>query len=40
MIGFNASTTLLRSEFGMTAYIPNITDELTVEFSGEFLQDE
>lgn len=40
VIGFDASTTVLRSEFGMTALIPNITDELTVEFSGEFLQDE
>lgn len=40
VIGFTASTTVQRSEFGMAAYIPNITDEVTVEFSGEFLQDE
>lgn len=40
VIGFNASTKLNRSEFGMAAYIPNIGDEVTVEFSGEFLQDE
>ena len=40
VIGFNASTTFNRSEFGMAAYIPNIGDEVAVEFSGEFLQDE
>jgi len=40
VIGFDASTTLLRSDFGMTAAIPSIGDELTVAFSGEFLQDE
>lgn len=40
VIGFTASTTVQRSEFGMAAYIPSITDEVTVEFSGEFLQDE
>jgi len=40
LIGFNATTTINRSEFGMTAAIPNITDEVTVSFSGEFLQDE
>ena len=40
VIGFDATTTLLRSDFGMTAYAPLVGDELTVEFSGEFLQDE
>lgn len=40
VIGFDASTTVMRSEFGMGAAIPNIGDEVTVEFSGEFLQDE
>ena len=40
LIGFNAETTINRSEFGMTAAIPNITDEVTISFSGEFLQDE
>ncbi|MCR9270391.1 MAG: YceI family protein [Hyphomonadaceae bacterium] len=40
VIGFDASTSVLRSDFGMTAFIPNIGDEVTVEFSGEFLQDE
>ncbi|MEM7459858.1 MAG: YceI family protein [Pseudomonadota bacterium] len=40
VIGFTASTTVQRSEFGMGAYIPNISDAVMVEFSGEFLQDE
>ena len=40
VIGFTANTTVQRSEFGMGAYIPNISDEVIVEFSGEFLQDE
>ena len=40
VIGFDATTTLKRSEFGMGAYIPNIGDEVEVTFSGEFLQDE
>ncbi len=40
VIGFDASTKVMRSDFGMAAYIPNIGDEVTVEFSGEFLQDE
>lgn len=40
LIGFDATTVVKRSDFGMAAYIPNIGDEVTVEFSGEFLQDE
>nr|WP_070960058.1 YceI family protein [Hyphomonas sp. Mor2] len=40
VIGFDASAKVNRSDFGMTAFIPNIGDEVTVEFSGEFLQDE
>ncbi|MEL6474259.1 MAG: YceI family protein [Pseudomonadota bacterium] len=40
LIGFNAITTITRSEFGMDAMLPNIGDAVTVEFSGEFLQDE
>lgn len=40
VIGFDASTTVMRSEFGMSAAIPNISDAVEVEFSGEFLQDE
>ena len=40
VIGFDASTTLNRSDVGMGAYIPNIGDAVKVDFSGEFLQDE
>ncbi|WOR16446.1 YceI family protein [Hyphomonas sp. FCG-A18] len=40
LIGFNASTTITRSEWGMGAFLPLIGDEVTVEFSGEFVQDE
>lgn len=40
LIGFDATTTINRSDFGMTAAIPNISDEVVIEFSGEFLQDE
>lgn len=40
LIGFDAKTTLNRSDFGMGALIPIVTDEVTIEFSGEFLQDE
>jgi len=40
LIGFDATTTIKRSDFGMNAMIPIITDEVKIEFSGEFLQDE
>ncbi|MEM8616931.1 MAG: YceI family protein [Pseudomonadota bacterium] len=40
LIGFDASTTIKRSEFGLTAMIPNISDEVEINFSGEFLQAE
>ena len=40
LIGFNASTTITRSEWGMGAYLPLIGDTVSVEFSGEFLQDQ
>ena len=40
VIGFDASTQLNRSEFGMGAYIPNISDTVEVNFSGEFLENE
>ncbi len=38
LLGFTATTTLTRSAFGMNAMVPNISDEVEVEFSGEFLQ--
>lgn len=40
LIGFNAETTIQRSDFGNTTFIPNITDAVKISFSGEFLQDE
>lgn len=40
LIGFTASTTIKRSEWGMTSMAGMISDEVVVEFSGEFLQAE
>lgn len=36
-IGFDATTTIKRSEFGMGAYVPNISDELKVSITTEAL---
>ena len=33
--GFTASTTLKRSDFGMTTYLPNLGDEITIEIESE-----
>lgn len=38
VIGFTASTTLNRSDFGQTSLAGLTSDEVTIEFSGEFLQ--
>lgn len=40
VIGFTASTTLNRSDFRQTSLSGVISDEVTIEFSGEFLQAE
>ncbi|WP_084397342.1 YceI family protein [Henriciella aquimarina] len=40
LIGFNAKTTINRSEFGQDSLEGIISDEVVIEFSGEFLQDE
>lgn len=40
LIGFDAVAKINRSDFGVTALLPNISDEVVIEFSGEFLQDE
>ena len=40
VVGFNATTTINRSEFGMTSLQGPISDEVRIEFSGEFLQTE
>lgn len=36
IVGFNASTTIIRSEWGMGAAMGWLSDEVTVEFTGEF----
>ena len=40
MLGFDATGTINRSDFGQTSLENMISDEVTVSFSGEFLQDE
>ncbi len=40
LIGFNASATIKRSDWGMTSMRSIVSDEVTIEFSGEFLQAE
>ena len=40
VIGFTASTTITRSEFGSTALGGVVGDDVVIEFSGEFLQAE
>lgn len=40
LIGFNASTTINRSDYGLDAVSGAVSDEVTIEFSGEFLQTE
>ncbi|MEM0909919.1 MAG: YceI family protein [Pseudomonadota bacterium] len=37
-MGFSATTTITRSEFGMTKYVPNIGDEVDVMIEGEFFK--
>jgi polyisoprenoid-binding protein YceI len=37
-IGFSATTTLKRSDFGMSAFIPNIGDEVEVIIEAEFAE--
>ncbi len=38
VIGFDATTTLKRSDFGQTSLKKVVSDEVVVKFSGEFLQ--
>ncbi|MEM5518399.1 YceI family protein [Henriciella sp. AS95] len=40
ILGFTATTTINRSDFGMDAMLGMISDETKIEFSGEFLQNE
>ncbi len=37
-VGFNATGTFLRSEFGMDALSRFVSDEVRIEFSGEFIE--
>jgi len=37
-IGFSAKTTITRSEWGFSAYIPNIGDAVEVQIDAEFMQ--
>ena len=39
LIGFSASGTINRSDFGMTALLPNIGDEVEIIIEAEFLQE-
>jgi polyisoprenoid-binding protein YceI len=39
-MGFSATTTIERSEFGMTKYVPNIGDSVEIMIEGEFAKAE
>jgi polyisoprenoid-binding protein YceI len=39
-VGFNATGTFSRSDFGITAYSAFVSDEVTLTFTGEFLEAE
>jgi polyisoprenoid-binding protein YceI len=34
-IGFDATTTLKRADFGVGAYVPNVSDEITIRITTE-----
>lgn len=38
--GFNAETTIKRSDFGMSAYVPMVSDEVKITISAEFANKE
>ncbi len=38
VVGFSATTTLKRSEFGMTEHLKMLGDDITIRFEGEFHQ--
>jgi len=38
LVGFTAEGVVKRSDFGMTALLPNIGDDVSIRFSGEFVQ--
>jgi polyisoprenoid-binding protein YceI len=35
-MGFSATTSITRSEFGMNKYVPNIGDKVEILIEGEF----
>lgn len=37
LLGFDATTTINRSEWGMGAFVPVISDDVRLDFSGEFI---
>jgi len=37
-VGFSAETTIMRSEFGLDRYVPNVGDEVTIHITVEMLQ--
>lgn len=37
-VGFSAETTIMRSEFGLGRYVPNVGDEVTIHITVEMLQ--
>ncbi len=39
VMGFNATTTIKRSDFGMDGYVPAIGDEVTLMIAAEFIHD-
>lgn len=38
-LGFDATTTVKRSDFGLGAYVPNVSDEVKIRITTEALQD-
>ena len=40
VLGFDATSVFNRADWGLTAYAPMIGEDITVSFSGEFLQNE
>jgi polyisoprenoid-binding protein YceI len=39
VVGFDATTSFKRSDFGIKAYVPLVSDEVSLKFSGEFLKE-
>lgn len=37
-VGFSANTTIMRSDFGLGKYVPNVGDEVTIDVTVEMMQ--